>query len=754
VRKDRLVRSVLACLLFVGVAGLLWLQCVELRRSAGRRIGMTPAEGATGLVVAAVFRGEPAERAGLRAGDRILAIDGRPVATAFAYEKAAGAFQPGRPVPFLIERSGGIRAINVIPGFLEVIPGTHYAYSDFLWQMDFILCLSVMGYLSLAFLALTRDLRDVRVLLLFLLCAAIGLELALPNPVGQPLLRTLGLAGVYLLFGLQVGIQLHLASTIPDRPGWLRERPWIVHLYYVLGGGLGIVSCGTFLAEWFAGHPVFPWNGRGLNGLLISARLGVAIAVTGLLVGQVLRQSEARARHQAGLVLASVTPWMLLTLGARIFTRLAFFERFEALILLAYPVAVSRYYLFKVDSRVRRSVIYSLLTGALVLAFYGSLGIGGSVLSHLALNGGESVWIIAGGTLLLGFLFAPLRRLLHGMIERRFFPETFSLRERLIALAGELGPLGKLPRMGSYLVERVTSIFTVRSACLMIADPESGFLSVLASTGKAVAVGSLIELNHPAMERLRRAGRPLSARKVPLPSSFLHRHGVEPSHLIVPLVHHKRLIGLLILGGKQRGGDFSTEELDLLILLASHVSIVIENARLYESATYEGLTGLLRREAILEQLDREVERAFLHQRPLTIAMADLDHFKEINDRLGHLSGDLVLRRTGRAICEGLRSTDWIGRYGGEEFLLVLPETEIEGALAVAEKVRTLVEGCRERLEDGTLVSVTISIGLASLSELSCPRGERVTGRDLIAAADRSLYEAKRAGRNRVCPRVA
>src|SRR3954452_9731105 len=151
------------------------------------------------------------------------------------------------------------------------------------------------------------------------------------------------------------------------------------------------------------------------------------------------------------------------------------------------------------------------------------------------------------------------------------------------------------------------------------------------------------------------------------------------------------MIGLLMVGRKEGARAWPAEELDLLNLLAHHVATVFENARLFESATYEGLTGLLRREAILEQLDRELERAQRYGRPLTIAMADLDHFKEVNDRQGHLAGDALLKRISQVASTGLRSTDWMGRYGGEEFLLVLPETGMAGACGVAEKIRALVQ---------------------------------------------------------------
>ena len=235
--------------------------------------------------------------------------------------------------------------------------------------------------------------------------------------------------------------------------------------------------------------------------------------------------------------------------------------------------------------------------------------------------------------------------------------------------------------------------------------------------------------------------------------ALAHRLPQLGAELLVPLLTQDRLIGLLVLGGKPSARRYPAEELELLNLLSHHVAIVFENARLFASATYESLTGLLRREAILEQLERELERALRYGRPLTIAMADLDHFKEVNDRYGHLAGDALLKRVSQATAGALRSTDWIGRYGGEEFLLVLPETDIEGAATVAEKIRRVVQGAVVPMADGAPARVTISMGLATLEELledlAAP-----TARDLIAAADRSLYEAKHGGRNRICPMVA
>jgi diguanylate cyclase (GGDEF)-like protein len=341
------------------------------------------------------------------------------------------------------------------------------------------------------------------------------------------------------------------------------------------------------------------------------------------------------------------------------------------------------------------------------------------------------------------------------LIDRRFFPERQALRRRLVALSGELPALGRLPLMGEHLVTRLTGIFGARSATLLIADPETRLLSILATTGPKADDSLFLPFDDPAVELLRKTPRPIPSAQLAARSPVFTQRipGFDPDGLAVPLLSQEQLIGILLAGRKEGKRAYPGEEVDLLNLLAHHVATVFENARLFAAVTYEGLTGLLRREAILEQLERELERALRYNRPLTIAMADLDYFKVVNDRFGHLAGDSLLRRIAQVVAGSLRGSDWIGRYGGEEFLLVLPETDIGEAGAVAEKIRALVQRTRVPMEDGSTMRVTLSIGLAAVDELGS-RTEKVTARDLIAAADRSLYEAKHGGRNRVHPLVA
>ena len=151
------------------------------------------------------------------------------------------------------------------------------------------------------------------------------------------------------------------------------------------------------------------------------------------------------------------------------------------------------------------------------------------------------------------------------------------------------------------------------------------------------------------------------------------------------------MTGLLVVGPKLDGGEILVEERELLDLLGAHVTAVLENAYLFESASVDGLTGLLRRETVLADLDRELARAVRYSRPLTIGMVDIDRFKRVNDDHGHLAGDVLLRKVSRVIEESLRATDIVGRYGGEEFLVLLPESDRESSLRVVERLRSAVE---------------------------------------------------------------
>lgn len=162
---------------------------------------------------------------------------------------------------------------------------------------------------------------------------------------------------------------------------------------------------------------------------------------------------------------------------------------------------------------------------------------------------------------------------------------------------------------------------------------------------------------------------------------------------------------------------------------------------IYRLVIIDGLTGIANKRHLLEFLDRELARSCRYGRPLTLVLFDVDHFKRINDGLGHLAGDYTLRELAAVVRADIQSGEFFGRYGGEEFAVVLPETPLANALALAERLRGQVEGHAFEFE-GTRFAVTISLGVAAASG-----EESQTAQELIRAADEALYRAKTEGRN-------
>ena len=755
---DRRFRPVPAAALAAVTLLLLLAQLLAGLASAGRRVGLVVRETAAGLEVTDAAPGLPAAQGGVVVGDILMRVAGVDVANTADYNRAAESFGKRRPVEFVLRR-------GATPLTVSIVPGVPFDWLDFVISAVTTLC-----FLGVGLLAFVQRFGDLRARLLSLFCSAVAIELALPSGViGFPSLTVPLLVAFYLLTGLQIGTELHLASVLPRRPPWLVRRPWVVPAFYAAGAAVGVGTTAALLAERVFSSRVLPWSFSQAEAVVNNVLMPVwAAAIVALLAIPAFRFPEPEGRQQAGLVLLGVLPWAGIVFWTAVATAVGaetpqWLDSLWSPLLLCYPIAVFtaiyRYHLFDLEFLVRRSMIYGALTGSLLLVFYAVLGAGSAFVSEAVAGARVSVWVVATATLLLGLLFAPLRTLVQRLIDRTFFPERESRHERLTGLAHELPSKGKLPAMGQHLVVQLREIFAVNGITLLLADPKSGVLAPLASSRDAaggerdVDASHLLSPDDPAVRLLRRSKRPLTAAQLKGRSvSFGQRLDHFRAAVAVPLLAQSELVGVLLVGAKEgMRRRFPAEELDLLNLFSHNVAAVLENARLFESATYENLTGLLRRGAILDQLERELERARRYGRPLAVGMADIDRFKVINDTYGHLAGDTALTAVAQALMAGLRSSDAVGRYGGDEFLFVLPETDLGGAAAVAEKVRGLIEHVRVDLDDGRGFGVTVSIGLAAVADLDDPAHPQ-TG-PLLARADENLYRAKQVGRNRVEPAV-
>jgi diguanylate cyclase (GGDEF)-like protein len=220
--------------------------------------------------------------------------------------------------------------------------------------------------------------------------------------------------------------------------------------------------------------------------------------------------------------------------------------------------------------------------------------------------------------------------------------------------------------------------------------------------------------------------------------------GADDPMAVVPLVFHERLMGALQVTSNDRTRLWQENEIMLLRTVANQVAVAVNHAWLFaqiqQQALTDALTGCYNRRSFEMQLDKDLMMAKRLHQPLSLIMLDLDRFKSLNDSAGHDAGDAALRQLADCFREELRGVDTAARFGGDEFVLILPQAYPEGALIVAERVRASIE----RVTIPGFGNLTASLGIATFPSNASNRAE------LLRAADNALYAAKRAGRNRVC----
>lgn len=327
---------------------------------------------------------------------------------------------------------------------------------------------------------------------------------------------------------------------------------------------------------------------------------------------------------------------------------------------------------------------------------------------------------------------------------RRRAEEAETLRKAGAAVAATIHQEEALVR----ILEQVKRVVPYDTASVMLLRGD--YLEIVDGRGftdaeEVIGIRFLVTGNNPARTVVE-TRRPLLLPDAPSEYEIFRQppHTHIRSWLGIPLITGDQLIGMLTLDSTERD-FFTTEHVRLATAFADQVAIAVKNAQLYarmhDLARTDGLTGIHNRRAFFELGTREVERAQRFERPFTVLMIDIDHFKRVNDTYGHAIGDEVLARLANRCEQQLRTVDIFARYGGEEFVALLSEAGVQGAYLVAERLRDTISAPIKT--DAGVVSVTASIGIASLE------GTNLDLDTVLQHADQALYRAKESGRDRV-----
>jgi diguanylate cyclase (GGDEF)-like protein len=335
--------------------------------------------------------------------------------------------------------------------------------------------------------------------------------------------------------------------------------------------------------------------------------------------------------------------------------------------------------------------------------------------------------------------------------EKEDLDKTLTNLSLLYNIGRAMTYISDLKSLLKYILNQAIEVTLAEKGSIMLHDPDTNQLSVRVLAGlKDKEYQQKVNNNEIKCKTFTpgegvagtvfQTGKPIIINRTDDDNSFVGcSASFADSIACIPMKVYEDIIGVINVTNKKNDVGFTEDDIEMLRAVADQAAISISKAQLWEMAINDSLTGLHVRRYFMAKLQDEIHRTQRYKKSLSVVMGDLDKFKSINDKYGHTNGDEVLKAVGTYLQSSIRDVDSIGRYGGEEFIMFLPETGSDSAFILADRLRNGVA----QLEVGNLPPVTISLGIATFPV----DGKSIE--ELVQKADAALYAAKENGRNQV-----